>query len=1378
MKLIKLLFIFLHNIIISTIIYSQNLRFHHLTLENGLSNTHVYCIAQDKNGYIWIGTQDGLNKFDGYNFKYYYNIPYDTTTINDNTVFSILPENDTLMWVGTFRGLNKFNPSTNKFKSISFGIYGTSYMISPIKDIKKDKNGNLWLATTGEGIVKYNPIKNTYKEFPINKESLKPELTRYSCLLIDENNKIWAGTDGAGIIILDTLSGNIKQLIDKNDLNSLQGNENILFIYKDKNKIWIGTRERGLFLYNTETSKFKRYYFNHNDDFSIGGNEVYCCLKDTKGNLWFGVNDGGLNLFKPETEKFIRIWHKPGNKYGLLNNKIRLLFEDNQKNFWILSYQKDFNIYHDYHNFFKYYDPSADNFNETKVVISIAMDHQKNLWVGTDGGGLKYIDRQKNKILTYHPDLNNLPDKVIMTIFINDDKKLWLGTYTNGLVYFDPQNNKYKIFKNNPADKWSLSNNYVTHIIKDHNNNLWIATNGGGLNLMKKNEIGKFIHFTQENNPYGNTYIINNWINCLMEDKKGRIFIGTYMGFSILNPETFIIKNYQRKNTNKNELSHNTVYSIFQDSKNRIWLGTQNGFNLFDEKNNSFISFTIDDGLPNNVINKILEDEYGNLWISTNKGLSCFIPDKKIFKNYFSTDGLQSDEFFRNCGFKGFNNELFFGGINGITSFSPDEKILNYDIPEVIITDFKIFNKNINPLKVNFKNISYVDTINLTHKDKSFSIEFSAIHYTAPEKILYKYKLEGFDKNWNTIGSKYRYVTYTNLKPGIYKFHIKASSIDGIWSNKYKTLTIVIKPSIWQTNVAKLIYILTIIFLSYAIYYFTKHRIKEKHKYEFEVLKREKINELNQEKIRFFTNISHEIRTPLTLIISPLEQLLKNKDINKEIYNKLEIINRNAKRIFRLINQLLDLRKIESGKMNLKVEYNDIIKFIREIVILFEEYAREKNINLYFDSDNHTYYTWFDVDKLDKIIFNILSNAFKYTNSKGTIEVTIKRKILKDKENNEKPFVEIAISDTGSGISKEHLEKIFDKFYQVTNSTYKNYGTGLGLAITKNLIEIHKGIINVESIPNQGTTFKIYLPDDENVYTEEEKIKNTSSNSKIKFYRHKTEIDIESNSKIDINNERKNKETIIIVEDDLDLRNYLTIELNNYYNVITNYLGNEAYEKILEILPELVLIDLMIPEINGIDLCKLIKTNILSSHIPVIIITARAEQENYIESIKSGADLYITKPFDIDILKLHIKQLIDNRKKLKEKFSAYLYNSSETGKMPSIEDKFIEKVTSIIINRISESDLSVESLSKEIGVSRGHLHRKLKTLTGFGPNEYIRMIRLKEATKLLKTDKYNISEIAYMEGFNNPAYFTKCFKDFYKISPSEFLENLDKKNIL
>jgi len=663
----------------------------------------------------------------------------------------------------------------------------------------------------------------------------------------------------------------------------------------------------------------------------------------------------------------------------------------------------------------------------------------------------------------------------------------------------------------------------------------------------------------------------------------------------------------------------------------------------------------------------------------------------------------------------------------------------------------------------------------LRYSDKIFSFEVAALDFISPENVVYAYRMEGFDIDWNYTQAQYPVITYTNLNPGDYKLRIKAGNkniVDRI--DRYIELKIEITPPVWKTWWAYILYVFILMAIAYYFWRLSMQRMKERELVRLEILKREKSEELNQAKLRFFTNISHEFRTPLTLIISPLEQLLRKGKESHTFHRQFDIMLKNARRMLRLINQLLDFRKIEGGKMTLKAEYSDIVKFMRDIVHSFEEYAGERHINFKLLTSVNSYMLWFDPDKMDKILFNLLSNAFKFTPQKGSITIRILKGVNPDQGPTElSEYVQISVSDTGKGIPEKDLPNLFERFYQADNTSSVYMGSGLGLSLTKNFVEIHKGNITVDTSP-QGTTFTILLPSGDAHLTDDQKV--IPDKPGVNKYLHLAPDTIAVHRESGIEKQTRflhNKPTVLLVEDHLDLRQYLEEECKNHFNFYDASNGTEGFEMAVEILPDLIISDIVMPEMNGIEFCQNIKQNLVTSHIPVILLTAKSTLENQVEGYEAGADAYISKPFQIDQLIATANSIIENRIRLREKFN--------TGKVLSnlpikntADDKFLQKVTDLINYKISEVEFGVLELSKELGISRVHLHRKLKSIANISPNEFIKTIRLERARELLLQQEFTISEVCYKVGFNSPAYFSSCFKTYYQMSPSEFIERSTK----
>lgn len=1363
-----LLFIFL---CLSTNFFgeSQQFSFRHLTLADGLSNSHVNCIIQDHNGFIWIGTENGLNKYNGYDFSAYFANPNDSTALLSDEVFALLEDTSNNLWIGTFRGLYKYNPSNDNFIQVPLHPTDNNISKKPVLKLQEHDENHIWIATSGNGVLLYNTKNKTYKTYRPSSSGATQLSSRYTLSVHKvSQNLVAIGTSDNGFDIFDISHEKFTNYNINESYPELVNSNSVQCFYNySQDSLLIGTRN-GLFCFNLHNKKLDKFTFANQQVVLNDGTAVFDIQKDFQNRLWISTNGEGLICINPNKNKVHRLTHLKDEPSSILNENNRDIYEDRQGNLWVVSYQAGINILPNKIRFFENYnlfDPKGPYHSNT--VTSIITDNKNNLWIGTDGGGLKYIDRVNNNTKHYYPDENkttSIPDKVIMSLLLDRQKNLWIGSYSGGLSVFNTKTKTFKNYQNSEAIG-SISNNYVSSLLQDKRGNIWVGTNGNGLNKYNP-EQDNFKVFTMTD-TLNETNLINNWINVLAEDNNGRIWIGTFWGLSVYDPYANHFINYLRQEGELESLSNNVIYSIIESSKNEIWVGTRNGLNKFLPHRNSFEVYTIADGLPGNIIYGIEEDNSGNLWLSTNRGLCKLNTQTGETSNYFESDGLQSNEFFRGSSYKSPIGEMFFGGTHGLNSFFPDSISEQYQIPNPIITNFRIFDQKIRPGQPFNKRIILNNPIHETNKitikqqDNSFSFELAALDFILPEKNFYRFKMEGFDQDWKTLDYKQRIVTYTNLDAGTYVFKYKASSIDNQWPENHKELVIEIKPPWYRTWWSYALYYTLLLALLIFIWLFSINRLKLNTQIKMERLDREKSEELNQAKLRFFTNISHEFRTPITLIIGPLERLLSNKKISNEHGDTLRLILKNSNRLLRLVNQLMDLRKVETGGMKLKVSEQNVIDVLKDIYNAFGEYAHQKNIDFQFISEFDSLHGWIDQDKVDKIVFNLLSNAFKFTPKHGEI-------ILSISQDTEKT-IQISVKDSGKGISKKDQQLIFERFYQANNQGLDFVGTGVGLSLTKSLVEIHKGKIELTSEEKIGSEFIVTIPINEEIYNTSDKY-NPDAEPEQKATTAPI-IDIqESKTAIKTLNTEEKSHKILVVEDNFDLRKYIADELNKSYQVMEAENGKVGLEKTIEELPDIIISDVMMPEMDGLELCKQVKTNLLTNHIPVILLTAKTSIDQRIEGIEVGADSYIPKPFHPDHLHVRIRKLIELRTTLKQKFSDQL-NDTEMEIEP-VQDKFLQKITEIIKTNITDTDLNIESLSKKMGMSRGHLHRKIKLLTDKSPSEFVRIIRLNESVTLLKNKEFNISEISYMVGFNSPSYFTNCFKSHFKISPSEYVEKI------
>jgi len=1336
---------------------TQNLKITSFTLADGLSNTHITCIEQDAKGFIWIGTEDGLNRFDGKSFLNFFHYDNDKTSLPSSAIYSLFLDENKQLWVGTFSGLCRYDYSSGKFIAASIKDTYNKQINSPIKAITKGGNNELWLGTSGDGLILYN-TKTTkatfYKHQPNNPKSIASN--HISEILVD-NQTVWVGNQDDGVSVLNLVNQDFENLnISNNNLK----NNTILSIFKNTDKsIWVGTFGGGISVFNSKKELISQFLLDENNPQSINSNIVFDIKQDKKQQIWLGTEGGGLNKYNEKTKTFEKI-------ENLINKKIRVVFEDNLGNLWLGIHQGGINFISKDSSVFQHISKNTGLTDNS--ILAIFVDKQNKVWIGTDGGGLNIWDIPSNTFQYYtQSNLHNtLKSNVIRSIFEDSKRNMWLGSYLGGVTKFDTEKKLFETFKNKENDSTSLSHNDVTAIIEDRLGNLWCGTNGGGLNLYDF-ETKSFTHFKHNKKK---TSIINDWIISLYLDKSGFIWIGTYWGACKFDPLTFKTVDLTITQTK----GENAYFCFLEDSKNQFWAGTWSGLKLINKETGEILeTFTIKDGLPNNVINGIQEDSKGNLWISTNNGMSCFDFKTRSFKNFFQKDGLQSNEFIHGAFAKGNSGDLFYGGINGISRFFPDDIKFPSQQPKVVLTDFLIFNKSVkigkltNDKTVLKESISETQSIELAYNDNSFTFEFRAIEYNLPEKVHYACRMKGFNEEWNYYDFNKNSVTFTSLDYGTYTFEVKASTSENKWGET-TSIKIIILPPLWLRWWAFIIYFISlsaIIYLNWRIY---QSRLREKNKMKEERLKRQKDKEIDQEKLQFFTNISHEFRTPLTLIIGPLETMLDAKDETLEKRQKFELMHRNANRLLRLINQLMDLRKLDAGKVKLNASKQNIVAFLEEIHSNFSQLAESRKIKFYLKKEFSALDLWFDEDKMDKIFFNLLSNAFKFTGESGNIFIEIK--------NNSNPnFVAILIKDTGKGIKESKLSHIFERFFQADSKSELQQGTGIGLWLTKNYVELHSGEIFVESKSGSGTTFTLLFPKGEKHLTHEQK--NITKEPII----HLQSPIIEDTKNLSFDTkvlpENHKKQTILLVEDDDEIRNYLKEGLSAKYHIKEAVNGLEGLNSAKKILPDLVITDVMMPEMDGITLCRHLKQELQTCHIPVIMLTAKTSIEHRIEGLETGADSYIPKPFNPKHLSIRIEKLLELRQRLIEKFSNEIGFQTEKIAITSADDKLLQKVMAIIKEKIADTDLNVESLSEKIGMSRGHLQRKLKSLTGQNPNEFIRIIRLKQAAEILSTNDIGVSEVSYLVGFSSPSYFSTCFTKQFNISPTQFKDSLIQAKI-
>ncbi len=1374
LKLSNILFILSFIVFFNLLAQNSNLKFKQLSINNGLSYSIVTCVIQDKDGFLWFGTKNGLNKYDGYKFTIYKNNPLDSTSLSYNWMYGscLLEDNDGKIWVGTQNGLNRFDKATEKFErynanQISSSSIGCLYM---------DYTKNVWVGTYS-GLNLYNKATNSFFQYRQNTTKAIQE---------DFYTKILDKRDGN--LILATKKGlwlfNIKNKTfsqhPSSIENSVVANSQISDILEDNEKnLWICTANNGLFCYNNNNQTIHFSELKSKKEFKFSS--IYFGFQDVNNDLWFGTDGDGLYKYSSKNHTFQK-YHNSGNEFNsITSNAIYACCEDRSKLLWFGTMNGI--SYLDKKLKFDHYQRVIidDNYTLNNYVTSFAKDSRGKLWIGTDGGGLCLYDRKTGKIEPYRYN-KKLKSLKVIDLAADTEGKLWVGTWNGGLHCIDVITNEIKNFMPEKGNSNSIMSPNIMAMTIDHNNNLWIASFLDGISYFDKNS-ESFFHILPSNDIYTT---ISNYVYALNKDSYGNVWIGNlrtginrlvYDKNKPINDKNIKLYRY----SNNLVLAHKSITAFFEDSNFNLWIGSQNGLVKFNYKNEVVKVYLEKDGLPGNAICGILEDSHENLWISSNKGISKFDRKSNTFRNYDSDDGLQSNQFNNHACFKDNDGTMYFGGVNGFNVFHPDSIVDNQYIPPVVLTDFKIFMKSVqvgekvNGRIVLTKSISMLKELELRYDESMITFEFAALNYIFPEKNQYAYILEGFDNSIHYVGNE-RSATYTNLNQGEYTFKVIASNNDGLWNNTGVSINITILPPWWKSWWAYVIYLLVVLAM---LYYYRRRAInKEKIRSQIalERLEFEKTRELNQKnieveqmKITFFTNISHELRTPLTLIIGPLEQFIANEKLN--LYaNTFRLMLRNAQRLLQLINQILGISKLEAQKMQLNVSQNDICQFINSICDSFKRYAEQRNITFQINHKINTSQAWFDAEKVEIIICNLLSNAFKYTAEKGRI--SIDTQIIEN-------VIEIKVQDNGIGIAKEHLNYIFDRFYQIINpkGIHHQIGTGIGLALVKNLIELHHGTISVQSDEDIGTTFTVSFPISKEYYNVDELKEQTEKpligGSEFKFLSENNEsLNVQNN--ISESPDSTHKPLMLIVDDNEDVREYLKSIFTKQFRIEESRDGEDALKIAASAYPDIIICDVMMPKIDGLEFCYKLKTNEYISHIPVILLTARSSEEYIIKGYETGADDYVTKPFSVKLLEVRVQNLMDSRKKMRLRFSQKPLDEINDIAPTNSDETFLNRVLDIIEKFIADEDFDAEMLAKEMGIGRTFLYAKIKALTEKSVHEFVKIIRLKKAAKLLSSTDFSVKEISYLVGFKNANHFMRCFKEQFGETPSQFSNRKDK----
>lgn len=1319
----RLLSIILLNLLLPILLFatSSNFRFRHFSVEDGVSSNSVRAILQDKFGFLWFGTDDGLNRYDGTAVKLYkLNIP------GSNEYVSVLFDAGEKIWIGTDCGLYLFDYRTEVFTPFLVATSQQVSITSTVNNITEDKDSNLWFSTVGQGIFRYSQKNNILEQY-----EFKSANGLMANVMVDNENQIWTITNwGSPSVAKLNKAENKFEPFNLQYETTGQNSSSLAILEDSSHTLWLGTWDCGLQKLDKYTGKVTTYLHPTG---CKGTKHIHSLMEYAPNQLLIGSDDG-LLLFNTTTGEQQLFTENESDPNALSNRFVYPIVRDREGGVWIGTYYGGVNYIPANTGQFESFAHSRYSNSVSGTVISgFCEDARGNIWIASDDGGLNCYSTKDKQFTHYMPNesRNCLSYHNVHALCMDNDN-LWIGTYTGGVNVLNTKTGVFKVYTTYQNDSSTLDGSSSYSIFKDRKERIWVASMSG-INLYNRQED----NFIRVKTLGALTIDID-------EDREGNLWFSTQgRGLFKYDPEIQIWKNYT--DTGKaGDLKNNQVNCTHVDSTGDIWVGTMAGLYKYNVNKDIFEQISLD--IPSRNICSIIEDQ-GVLWLTTTRGLVRYT-SKEGSQVFTKSDGLQSEQFLPNSALKASDGKIYIGSVSGFNAFYPYQIKMNKVIPPVVITGLEVFNKEIRiGDEILPKALNQMEQLDLSYKDNVVSLLYASLSYCTPEKNRYAYMLVGFDKDWNYVGSQNK-ATYTNLPPGTYIFKVKATNNDGVWNEEEANLKIVIHPPFYWNTFSKILYfILLCITLTFFIRFLLK-RSEKKHTAEITQLNVNKEKEVHEAKNKFFTMIAHEIRTPVSLIIGPLEKIMKSSiQMPEALHNDLSIIDRNSQRLLFLVNQLLDFRKVEQEGMVMKYASQNICQLLEAVCVRFKPFITQHGVHLEVEYPNVDFTAMVDSEAVTKLISNLLTNASKYTKDKVVLSCTVQP---------EQHMFIIRVTDNGIGISKEEQQQIFKPFYQTMDN---KPGTGIGLSIVKSIVELHNGCIEVESEVGKGSSFIVMLPIEQSVATVQER--------EARVINSMLPEDILQESLMV--NTTRNKPMMLIVDDNEEMLNFLSSSFSNQYSILTAEDGVEALEKLKENDVTLIVSDWMMPHMDGIKFCKTLRSDQAISHIPFILLTAKTDLTSKIEGMDCGADAYIEKPFSVQYLEVCIKNLLDLRNLLHQKFSRMPMVPLNSIASNTVDSKFLTRINEIIEQNFSNPELSVDFLAEEMCVSRSGLFAKIKILANITPNELILIVRLKKAAALLSENKYRINEICFMVGFNNPSYFAKCFQKQFGIKPGEFV---------
>jgi ligand-binding sensor domain-containing protein/signal transduction histidine kinase/DNA-binding response OmpR family regulator len=1320
---------------------TQQIRFRNYSVSDGLPSSTVRAILQDDQGFLWFGTKNGLSRFDGYQFRNFQFAKKLPGSLGNNFIHCIYRFDSTHLWVGTENGVYVLDLERERFELLPPTAGKTVF------GIVRDQQGYFWISTRLNGLLRFDPVSGKYIHFIKNNTHTSVSSDNISKMTVDHEGKIWIGTYGNGVDVYDPVT---KRFTNYHSGNSGLSNDHVNTLYKGLDgAIWVGTMNGGLCRWQKETSSFRVY--KKGGPKSIRDNIVRAIWQNTPGKLYVGT-EKGLNILDIPTGEFVAYTNQGNDPLSISDNAVYSIFTDKGGTTWLGTFFGGVNYFNEKASVFELYYPTGDPNNVVGKAVSCFLEDQPGkFWIGTEDGGLHYFDAAARSFKRYPflPHHQSLSYHNIHCLLKDSKGKIWIGIFAGGLNIYDPRTGSVSQIGMQPSDPHSLNSNNIFSLYEDKDGTVWVGTDRG-LNTVDVHT-GKITRIINE--ATDNTIVYD-----IYEDNTKTMWIATYNnGLASFNKRTGEWKSIHQGNQ-PNSLSSSKLTCLHDDYDGNLWIGTDGGgLNRYNYRTKEIKVYDEQSGIGANVIYGIQEDDNGTIWLTTNNGIYSFDPQHKRVRHFTPQDNLQSRQFNYGAFYKASDGKLLAGGIKGFNVFSPEKAGLTPSVSSISFTNFQLFNKNISPDEKESplsRQINYTKELELRHDQSVISFEFAALSFTAPEKVRYAYKMEGFDQAWNFVGEQ-RKATYTNMAPGTYTFRVKATTDKGNWDVPEKTITLIIYPPFYRTTLAYLVYVLLLLLLMYAAFKYSSAYVKKRNQIKLERLKNKEEQEFYARKIEFFTVMAHEIRTPLSLIIAPLERLLSTQKRENQEKEQLMVMEENAERLMHLVNQLLDFRRIESDAYEIRKEEVEMVSLVQSIYSRFSSLPYQKGLEFTLSTKVSGLYLQADPEVINKILSNLLINAFKFARKKISLHIQ-ETKYEAGGHN-----VSISVEDDGIGIPAGDIKNIFRKFFTTSRGShqYHNLGSsGIGLTLASSLAERHGGRLLVESREGIKTTFTLEIP---YVKNEQPAVEAVVA----------TEIE-EASETLD------NRKTILLVEDDPELKSFIGKSLKSEgYCVLSAGNGHEALECMTSANVDLIISDVMMPEMNGLDLCRRIKNNINFSHIPFVLLTAKSNKETEIEGIEIGADAYIQKPFKWKHIVALIRNLLESRERLKQKFSEQPQLDATVLTTNSRDKQFIEDIVRVIEERLTDSQFSVEELSREMAMSRSSLHKKLKSLSGYGPNELIKLVRLKHAARLLLQGAHSITEVAYISGFGSASYFIRCFQAQFKLTPKEFAEKHVKKDL-